>query len=327
PERVSIVEANEKHGFTQRLREGSAAWMNRWLLKRDIHVDETDFSILSDADLQCTPQGQVLYLDGARRFFDLIQDRYARLKADRPALSPEELRAKILELTDAVAFDTIPAPPSEDKGEIAGDGYTIHKIVLKPAKDIVLPALDYRPEGEATRTILYCHGEGKEAAARGDAEALAREGARVLAVDLRGLGETHSRENMKDWAFFVGADWTDFFRAYLIGESLVGMRVEDIFACLKYLDTPQVEIVGVGEATVPVLHAAALAPGRVANVHLREGIPSWEAVVQTPGARQQLAHCVHGALAVYDLPDLVQLAGADKVTQEDMQIPQFMPGK
>jgi dienelactone hydrolase len=327
PERVSLVEADEKHGFTQPLREGAASWMKRWLLEEDVSVKETAAPIFSDADLQCTPEGQVLHMDGARRFFDLIQDRYASLKAQRPTLSPEDLRTKILNLIDAESIDAIDAPASEEKGAIERNSYTIHKLILKPREGVVIPALDFRPAGEPTRTILYCHGEGKEAAARADAETLVQEGARVFAVDLRGLGETRSKENMKDWSFFAGSDWTDYFRAYLIGKSMVGMRVEDIFACMKHLDTPQVELIGVGEATVPVLHAAALAPGHVGKVTLRAGIPSWEAVLQIPDARQQLSNCVHNALAVYDLPDLVQLAGAEKVTQQEMSVPQFMPPK
>jgi hypothetical protein len=52
-------------------------------------------------------------------------------------------------------------------------------------------------------------------------------------------------------------------------------------------------------------------------VVLRHGLRSWSDVVHRPLARHQLANAVHGALVVYDLPDLVATLPAGTVTIEE----------
>jgi len=46
-------------------------------------------------------------------------------------------------------------------------------------------------------------------------------------------------------------------------------------------------------------------------------IRSWAEIVSTPENLNQAASVVHGALVHYDLPDLVELAGAGKVRVEE----------
>jgi hypothetical protein len=48
-------------------------------------------------------------------------------------------------------------------------------------------------------------------------------------------------------------------------------------------------------------------------VRLVRTLASWEAVVRIPESKNQFVNAVHGALELYDLPDLIVLAGADKV--------------
>ena len=78
----------------------------------------------------------------------------------------------------------------------------------------------------------------------------------------------------------------------------------------------KVHLVGVGQAGVVALHAAALNPDLFASVTLR-GVPrDWSTLVANPRPLGQLDSVVHDALTVYDLPDLVTLIGADKVRWE-----------
>lgn len=76
------------------------------------------------------------------------------------------------------------------------------------------------------------------------------------------------------------------------------------------------DLVATGEAAIPALHAAALDPGRFATVRLRNMISSWSEIVATPENLNQAASVVHGALNHYDLPDLIELAGAEIVRLE-----------
>ena len=153
------------------------------------------------------------------------------------------------------------------------------------------------------------------AAVGGPIEQRVRAGAEVIGVDLRGFGETA----MQSWRYgppdVTGNNGAEFYVAYMLGRSLLGMRAEDVLHLAHWLartrtagQTPP-ELVAVDEATLPALHAAALEPGLFSRVELVRSIDSWERVIEETIPRWQLESAVHGALGVYDLPDLVELAG------------------
>jgi hypothetical protein len=113
----------------------------------------------------------------------------------------------------------------------------------------------------------------------------------------------------------------EFFLAYMLGRSLVGMRADEILACTRLLagygspDKPRrVHLVAVDAAGIPALHAAALEPDLFASVTLRRTLTSWADVVRTPVCPHQLPNTVHGALRIYDLLDLAELVGPDRLT-------------
>jgi hypothetical protein len=116
----------------------------------------------------------------------------------------------------------------------------------------------------------------------------------------------------------VGADWEDYFRAYVMGRSYVGMRAEDILVCARHLKAQglAVHLAALGSVGVPALHAAALEPGLFASVKLSGTLISWANVVHVAPTHNQLVNAVHGVLKVYDLPDLAGTLGG-KLTIED----------
>ncbi len=88
-ERVDLFESDQEHGFTRPRRIATARWMKRWLLKQDEAVDEPDFPISTDAELQCTRTGQVLTEFKDRSVFDLNIER-ARCAPHRPRVLDRE---------------------------------------------------------------------------------------------------------------------------------------------------------------------------------------------------------------------------------------------
>ncbi len=86
PERVSLAEFNDKHGFSQPRREAAVRWMRRWLLGIDDAIVETPFAVWKDADLQCTKSGQVLADGPGVSVFDLCASRATELAAARKPL-------------------------------------------------------------------------------------------------------------------------------------------------------------------------------------------------------------------------------------------------
>lgn len=315
PERVNIVETDATHGFSSELRQGMARWMRRWLLDKTDPVVEPEFEIMTDEEMQCSPKGQVMLMDDARSVFDINKDIEAELKAARRRFwqktSPEVALAKVREAAGIRRLEDLPEPGVEDvPGSIGSPGFKIDKIILKPEPSILLPGLVYIPDKPNGERYLYVHGEGKhvDAGANGKIEQLARSGNDVLSIDLRGIGEMKNASGSKGWAPYFGTDWKDYFTAYLLGKSYVGMRAEDILTCARFLagaEKNRVHLIAIGEAGPPAIHAAALEPELFKSVRIERSVVSWSNVVQTPVTRNQLINTVHGALRFYDLPDLL----------------------
>ena len=60
-----------------------------------------------------------------------------------------------------------------------------------------------------------------------------------------------------------------------------------------------------GLAIPPAVHAAVLERRLFASLKLSGACPTWKDIVVDPSTTGRLADTIHGALEVYDLPDLV----------------------
>lgn len=331
PERVDIMEADVEHSYGQAQREAMVRFMKRWYFGANEVITEPALTPIPDADLQCSPTGQVMRMENAVGVpeLDMRRDEAFAPKREefwRVTPRPQALE-KVAACIGARPFEQIPDPQVKVLETTPGPAYTLLKLTIQIEPGIVLPALQFVPPQSNGTALLYCPGGGKaqEDLDNGPIPKHVAEGDTVLVVDLRGIGETESPGKYPDWVPYTGPDWQDYYRAYLVGKSYVGLRTEDIFALAKYVKTlgiPALALEATGEAAVPALHAAALAPDLFARIRLYGGIPSWSAVVHQPRAAQQLINAVHGALAFYDLTDLVNTLQG-KLIIEQTQVPAF----
>ena len=320
PERVDLVETDDVHGFTVHLREGAVRWMRRWLLGIDDAVVEEDFPIYTPAQLQCTPKGQVLLTPDERSVFDLSREwadlLNDRRRVNRELLLPDDMRRLIAEQIGLNLADT-PAVG----GQALVSGRPWRNWLLRPGRvplqvQIERPA---KPNGELVLIVAERMAAGRH---EEQFQSYLREGKAVAVIELSGFGATQAAPHRGDWpGELFGANIHEFYLAYLNGKSIVGLRVEDLLAAtdflVKDLNVEKVRLVAGGAAAIPALHAAAIQPDRFAAVTLHALLASWNDVVATPVPENQLINTVHGALTLYDLPDLVELAGgADRVQIE-----------
>ncbi len=327
-ERVNLAEADEQHGYTPLLRQAMARWMLRWLKGLDEPVVEGDFDVLTDEEVQVTPKGQVLLLDGAKSVFDINAEVDATLAESRKTEPKENVLTKVREITGIRPLADLPEPNVVVVSETKEDGYALRRVVLTPEIGIELPAYVYVPEafnGEAVCAV---------AADKGDIDAdslavLARGGALVIAPDLRGLGETTSNwTHGEAWDQAFGPGYKATALAYLLGRPILTMRAEDVLVCSRFAATyenggapRQVQLLAQGVAGPPALHAAALEPDLFSKVRLERALLSWSSVVRTPETVRQYENTVHGALRAYDLTDLVASLGdkAELIDPTDAQ--------
>lgn len=321
PERMDLLENDEKHNFNKIPREGVARWMSRWLLGKDQAIVEPELKLIPEEELWCTPRGQVMLLEGARSAYDINADMERELAEQRRALWASRETAQMLGevrwLAGIRSLEKLPKAEVKSAGEAMIDGRMVEKLVFTPEPGVLLPALLFTPaNAKPGEAALVVSEKGKEDAARpgGPVDALLKEGITVLAVDLRGTGETEPGMQTKEYEG-SGGEWEDYFRAYALGRSYAGMRAEDILVCAKYLKDKclSVRLEAYGNTGVPALHAAVMEPHFFTSVKVSGMVTSWSDAVRAKPAMNQLVNAVHGALKMYDLPDLAGVLG-EKLT-------------
>jgi len=331
-ERVDLFEVNDKHGLSKPKREKAVEWMCQWLVGERRTVIEGELTLQPDKALQVTRTGQVLRdFEGEATVPALNLSRARRLASARRRFwrehSSQECLAEVRRLIGCRR--ELAKPTVAQVGEpVRREGYRIEKFVIRRADEVPVPALLFVPGGAEGRlpATLYVDGRGKAADAGPDGPmaALARQGRVVMAIDVRGTGETTDAWQLRarKRPVYPGDEYRSAMISMHIGRSLLGQRVEDVLAALDVLaaradvDPRRIGLVGVGRAGPVALHAAAL-DGRVAEVELRRSIASWiDDVVAKPLGENLIAHVVPAALETYDLPDLVRAMAPRKVASQ-----------
>ncbi len=315
-ERVGLFEYPDKHGFSQPRREAALRWMRRWLQGIDDAPTEAEPTLQTDEALQVTKSGQVVTDFSDRTVWDLNLERAKTLANDREAFWREGPKDECLaEVRRLAGIRPMAAKPvAKSLSAVEREGYTIEKLRIDREGEPPVPALLFLPAAREGKlpAVLYVDGRGKQhgAAPGGPIEVLVKEGRAVLAIDVRGTGETASAKPR-----LIGKN--EFQMTYLgihLGRPLLGQRTEDVLAALEALlgreeiDPERVRMMGIERGGPVALHAAAL-DSRVTDVVIEEAIQSWMDVVATPLAEHQLEQIVAGALTRYDLPDLVRAIG------------------
>ncbi|MBT7100892.1 hypothetical protein HN937_26180, partial [Candidatus Poribacteria bacterium] len=158
--------------------------------------------------------------------------------------------------------------------------------------------------------VVYVHEDGKSAD-MDSVRRLARNGAVVIAIDPRGMGETKSRHDHRgDYYARYGVETDLTYTSFMIGLPLLGLRARDIVRAVDYavsrddVDPSDVSLLGVGLGAAMALHAALL-DVRVSAVTARRSLISYKSL-----ALNELYDChvnvmVPGVIGRYDLSDLV----------------------
>jgi hypothetical protein len=293
---------------------------------KDAHLEEPPITLLGKEEFQCTPDGMAMRLPAARSVYDLNDDYENALAKQRDAAwsgsDRAGLLAKVRQLAGIRNLSNLPRPQIESLDTVARKGYRVEKLLMKPEKGVALPGLLFLPEKPINGgLVLYVHQKGKAADAGegGTIERLVLAGNAVLAIDLRGTGQTQAKSGSGGYS----DEFRDAYIAYLLGRSYVGMRAEDVLAAARYLAErladgrpSAVRLVAVGNVGTAALHAAALEPGLFQSVQLSRTLGSWSNVIHNRLNRDLVTHVVHGALLHYDLPNLAAALG-DKLTRAE----------
>jgi hypothetical protein len=231
-------------------------------------------------------------MSGDRSLLELYAEYERLLAARRPDLS----RRLVREVTGIRTLAELP----QLKSDTMDENDVPQRLVLHPEPGIVLPALQW-PEGDK-QPVLFAPDSGMNAVVEKAVE-LNGKGHPVLVVEVRDTGETKTR----NWRF-PGAD---YYIAYMLGRSWLGMWAEDLLVSARWLaeqaGVDSVRLVARGEVVPAALHAAALEPALIRDVELLGGLKCWRDLMMETDTWTHLHSSVHGALKYYDLPDLKRL--------------------
>jgi cephalosporin-C deacetylase-like acetyl esterase len=318
PDAVEILEVDEQHGFTLGLREGMIRWVNLHLQEPTPKYAEPDIAVENDAALQCTDTGQVLTSLGGTTVFDIYRDA-ATAKIQQPsrlddvAAVESHRDATLASVRELLGWE-LPEGSLDARvlGSFAEDGLTVEQVVFTSEPGLHVPTLVIKPDGMVgrTRCVVYVHEDGKSGD-MDEARALARDGVIVIAVDLRGMGETRSAyAHRGDYYARYGVETDLTYTSFMLGQPLIGLRVRDIVRAVDYavsrrdVDASAVSLHGVGIGGVMVLHAAAL-DVRVSSVVARNSLISYKSIALNEMYDYHVNVMVPGVIGRYDMCDLV----------------------
>jgi cephalosporin-C deacetylase-like acetyl esterase len=108
----------------------------------------------------------------------------------------------------------------------------------------------------------------------------------------------------------LGPFYMATLRAFLVGKTLVGIRVEDVLRAVNWLshrddiDASRLSAQAAGPMGIVLLHAAVLEP-RISSIAIDRTLVSYRNAIEVPVTRDLAQSVIPGVLRHYDLDDLV----------------------
>lgn len=249
---------NEPHGLTKPFREAIYGWMRLHLMGDGdgSAVSEGDVAALpvNDPRLLCDADGR--HLGTAPSIVELALRRAATI--DKLSKTRDERMAFVKGLVAAREPESdLQRMRTMESVKILGG--TREKVLFLSEIGEYIPALLWRPEAQKPPVVVIADSKGKAAIAESPLlNPLRAAGYAVLAVDLRGRGETLGirAPGRNNNYHFVS-------HSIMWGRPLAGRRGFDVSRALDYVESrPDLSIeglvaVGIGDDALPVLLAAA----------------------------------------------------------------------
>jgi dienelactone hydrolase len=283
-------------------------------------------SLPKDA-LQVTPTGQVsTSYPNSETVHTLTLKRYATLPKPK-LLTETQLQQTIREVTHATIKPSDPSPINTQSPALVsppeGDVHVRHRFTLATAPGINIQAEFYRP-ADGKHPVLLVLKESLDPALEPSRteeikkfRALADAGTAVLVIAPRpsppGIEETK--------ASILGPFYLTELRAELVGETLLGLRVDDVIAAVTFTsggeteDPNQISAQASGHLGLVLLHAAVLDP-RIKHITIDHTLESYKSLLEVPMPIDAPEDILPGVLRRYDIPDLIKALGP-RVTVTD----------
>ncbi|MDG2522114.1 acetylxylan esterase [Caulobacter segnis] len=301
-DRISWITGPGGHGNLAPVGDKIVGFFSRWLNNDTTLRPFVDIRPPRPEDNLVTATGQVSTALKGVTLQQVNQARAAKVApAAKTAIPLDRLRADIRAVTNA----RTPAIKLS-----AGQGTCV--LSGSPAGDLHC-RLTGTQGGGRKRALLITGRPEQLAAARAQTDALAANGWLVMELPARGSGGTEEIKSalLGDWNLLS-------LRAMLAGESVLGLRTDDVtgaVAVLSQRDDVQsgVAVYALGAMAPAALHAAVL-DERITSLTLDGALASYRFAVDRPIQRDLPEVLPFGVLRKYDLIDLTTSLGSRPVT-------------
>jgi dienelactone hydrolase len=278
---IDLVEAPEKHGLTLPLRRAAYGWFDRWLAGRkdDLRTAEIPVSPRPPQELQVCPEGQVNVAFRSRPLLTVAWQEFQ-----------QRAKPRRVPLKDLLRLD--PELADYHLTEVAtGGGENPILVVCLNGNE----AADWHEEKEFLQV-------------------LSRAPLAVYVLAPRGVGRLRPALQVEGRAYADPLDGVEenlAYNAFLVGKSLLGMRVTDVVAAVNWLVARRqpagVVLCGRRDAALVACLAAAVEP-RVQRVAVEELVLSFRALFDPRGQAVNAASLLPGLLR--DFGDVSEVLAA-----------------
>lgn len=286
-DRIARAEAPEKHGLTRPLREAVYGWFDRWLSGRVDAADAREIPVAprTAMELRVCAEGQANVTFRSRPLLPLALEEFRR--REKPARKP---------LRDLLRADPTGANPRvTEVARGAGAGETLVLCVNG----------NEAPDWLGERAFLG---------------ALAAAGHSVAVVDPRGIGAARPALTVRGAGYadpLSGVEENIAYNAFLVGESLLGLRVADVLAAVRRAvdktKPRRLILCARRDAALVACFAAALEPA-IQGVATEEMLTSLLPLFAAEGYPINAAGILPGLLRDFgDLPDVLAGIGPRRV--------------
>lgn len=313
--RLDLFEGPDGHGFSPPRRTAVYHWMARWLQGRVDEEPEPATEIVTAEKLWVTESGQVLQsIPGARSMNEVYREEAAALAGRRTArLASLDAAAFEQELVRTLGIRNRKTPTFAESGTGTATGGIVqstHTAEIEPGWNVTF-TLARIGDSPVNRVIVRV----RDATVMDTPGAGTRVAARVAVADVfpRGLTDPERLGGKGTERYF--GDWRTAFLALHIGRPLIGQRAEDVLAVCDHLKRafPEaaIELEAEREAVPAAIVAALLEPG-ISSLAIRQGLSSWQSVIDSEMHVDVVSNVAVGMLGLADLPDLIaRLGGRD----------------
>lgn len=316
PENIQLHIGPDPHGYTQSNREAMYKFFGK-ATGIPAAAAEPAITLEKDADLLCTPKGQVAE-SGSRTLMSFTREKADDLAAKRKPLSGDALQKAVRQVLKLPALsDSAPdyrILRSVGARKYPTKGYCTYAVETEPMIHALVTRLSDEaltsrlPRGQS-KAVLYISHRSADAELRGDPFVkeliAAAPDAAFFACDVRGMGD--SQPDTCGANQFLGLYGSHYFYAaysQMLDRPLLGQRVLDVLRVLQLLAAAghtEIHLAGQGWGALPAAFAALLNPA-VKQVTLKHALASFHDLAVHEDQQWPNAFMLPHVLAHFDLP-------------------------